>query len=103
MRAENALFDQCKISLYNPLSLGRQYWCLLTAQIGEFDLVLILCLSLVLTGVPFSAWIVSLSEVVEGAQVWLIFFLVKYFCTRSDDKPGQDVKNFFVIYFTHPD
>ena len=29
------------------------------------------------------------------------FFLVKYFCTRSDDKPGQEVKIFFVI--THLD
>ena len=30
-------------------------------------------------------------------------FLVKYFSTRSDDRHGQEVKNVFVIYFTHPD
>ena len=57
---------------------------------------------LVQIGVPFSDWIVGLSKVVEGAQVWLVF-LVKYFCTRSDVKPGQEVKQFFLISFTHPD
>ena len=29
-------------------------------------------------------------------------FLFKYFSTGSDDKASQEVKKFFVIYFTHP-
>ena len=29
-------------------------------------------------------------------------FLFKYFSTRSDDDPVQEVKKFFVITFTHP-
>ena len=65
-------------------------------------LVLVLGLVLVLIGVPFYAWIVGLYKVFEDVQVWLIF-LVKYFCTRSDDKPGQEVRKFFVTTFTNPD
>ena len=30
-------------------------------------------------------------------------FMVKYFFTRSDDRPGQEVKKSFVIAFTRPD
>ena len=26
-------------------------------------------------------------------------FLVKYFCTKSDDRPGQEVKNFFDCFY----
>ena len=44
--------------------------CLLTAQVVEIDLVLVLGL----IGVPFYAWIVGFFEVVEGYQVWLIVF-----------------------------
>ena len=60
---------------------------------GEIGLVLVQVLYLVLTGVLFSVFIACLSWVVEGAQVWLIF-LVRYFCTRSGDRPGQEVKIF---------
>ena len=41
---------------------------------GGIGLVLVQVLAMVLTGVLFSAWIVGLSYVVEGAQVWLIVF-----------------------------
>ena len=43
---------------------------------GEIGLVMVQVLVqvLVLTGVLFNAWIVGLSEVVEGAQVWLILY-----------------------------
>ena len=43
---------------------------------GEIGLVLVMVLVLVLViiGVPFSVWILGLSYVVEGSQVWLIVF-----------------------------
>ena len=31
------------------------------------------------------------------------YYLVRYFCTRSDDRPGKEVKKFFVITLTHQD
>ena len=43
------LFSLCKIFLSNPLSWGKQDWCLLTAWIGGIGLVL----DLVPTGLPF--------------------------------------------------
>ena len=41
---------------------------------GEIDLVIVLVLSLVLTGVPFSACVVGLFEVVQDARGWLLVF-----------------------------
>ena len=37
-------------------------------------MVLVPVLDLVMTGVPFSAWIVGLFEVVQDAQGWLLVF-----------------------------
>ena len=75
MWLEAVLFDECKFSLSNPLSWGKQYWCLMTTRIGEIDMVLVLGLVLVLIGVPFSAWILGLSEVVEDARGRLLVFI----------------------------
>ena len=41
---------------------------------GEIGLVLDEVMDLVLTGVPFYVLVIGLSEVDEGAQVWLIVF-----------------------------
>ena len=95
MWLETVLFSWCKFSLSNPLYWRRQYWCLLTARMGEIDPVLFLGLVLVLIGVPFSAWIVGLSEVVEDARGWLLVFYLSILAQGQVITPAKKWRGFY--------
>ena len=90
------LFGLYKFSLKDPLSWRRQYCCFLTVWIVgtgfALDLVLNAWAVLVLIWDPFA--------VAGGAQLWLIVFFVRCLCTRSNDRPGQEVKKFFWLLST---
>ena len=52
-------------------------------------MVLVMVMVLVLIGVPFSAWIVGLSEVVEDAQVLLLVFYLSILAQGQMISPSK--------------